>query len=128
LGDLPHQGITSDILGAAFDVHRALGPGFIEKVYEKALIHELQDRGLNVRSQVDVPIYYRGVAVHSHRLDLLVESLVVVEIKAIDALADIHDAILLSYLKATNLEVGLLLNFATMSLTYRRRVRSSRIP
>lgn len=101
VGMVPHEELTREIIGASFAVHGALGPGFVEKVYEKALIHELRKRHLQVDSQVDVPIYYEGVEVHTHRLDLLVERVVVVETKAVSALSDVHSAILISYLKAT---------------------------
>lgn len=122
MAKVPHEALTGSIIGAAFTVHGKLGPGFVEKVYEKALIHELRTRGLRVESQVDVPIFYQGVEIHLHRLDLLVENLVVVETKAVAALTDVHSAILISYLKATTKEVGLLLNFGRPSLEHKRRV------
>ncbi|HLO02442.1 MAG TPA: GxxExxY protein [Symbiobacteriaceae bacterium] len=122
--NLTHQGLTGEILNAAFAVHSSLGPGFVEKAYEKALIAELRDRGLQVSSQIEVPILYKGVEVHTHRLDLLVENAVIVELKAVESLSEVHEAVLISYLKAAHVGVGLLLNFASQKLTWKRRVLS----
>jgi GxxExxY protein len=123
MGELLHQKITQRILGAAFKVHSTLGPGFLETVYEEALAHELQSRGINCSRQIEIPIHYDGVMVGKHRLDLSVEESVIVERKAIKELAEIHTAIMISYLTATNLSVGLLLNFAKTKLDFKRIVR-----
>lgn len=123
MGNLVHGEITQEVLGAAFDVHGALGPGFIESIYEAAMERELLLRGLTVGRQVNVPIFYKGVAVATHRLDLLVEGKVVVELKAVDDLADIHTAVAMSYLKASNLRVAMVINFSKPSLQYKRVVR-----
>jgi len=117
---LAHEELTGRIIACAIEVHKALGPGFLESVYEAALVVELKRAALKVESQRPLPIYYREVLVGEHRLDLLVEDKIVVELKAISELEDIHFAIVRSYLKAAGLEHGLLLNFATMPLTVKR--------
>jgi len=104
--------VSGTIIDCALKVHTALGPGILESVYETCLAHELRKAGLKVRTQVPVPVIYDGLKLESGlRLDLLVEEIVIVEIKAIEALAPIHTAQLLSYLKLMNLQLGLLLNF-----------------
>jgi GxxExxY protein len=124
------ENLTGQIIGGAIAVHRELGPGFLESVYEEALCIELTGLGVKFRRQVCVPIHYRGKQVGEHRLDLLVEELAVVELKAISALEDIHFATVRSYLKATDRQHGLLLNFAAIILTIKRvsRERSARAP
>ena len=117
---LVHEEFTGRIIACAIEVHKALGPGFLESIYEAALMVELRHAGLRVEQQKPLPIYYRKVLVGEHRLDLLVEDLIIVELKAISALEDIHFAVVRSYLKAIGLEHGLLLNFATMPLTVKR--------
>ena len=103
--------LTERIIGAAITVHRTLGPGFLESIYEAALCVELRTEGIVFQSQVRVPIIYRGVTVGVHRLDLLIEGCLVVELKAVKAVENIHFAIVKSYLKATGKEHALLLNF-----------------
>ncbi|MDF2627887.1 MAG: hypothetical protein K0R39_1718 [Symbiobacteriaceae bacterium] len=120
MSELVHGQLTEKILGAAFEVHRSLGPGFLESVYEEAMAVELEQCQIPFERQVEVPVCYKGVHVGAHRLDLIISGLVVVELKAVKELADIHTAITLSYLKATKLSVALLLNFATPSLEYKR--------
>lgn len=94
------------------DVHRALGPGLLESVYESCLDYELTDRGLNVQRQVGLPVRYKAIELEAgYRVDLLVERQVIVEIKSIDQIAPIHKAQLLTYLRLSNLRVGLLINF-----------------
>ena len=109
--------VTGDIIGSAIEVHRALGPGLLESAYESCLVFELVQRGLKVEQQKPLPVVYRGVQLDcGYRLDLLVESTVIVEVKAIDRLAPIHRAQLLSYLKLSGCEVGLLINFNVQTL------------
>ena len=115
--------ITHRIIGAAIRVHRALGPGFLESVYEEALAVEFALTGIQFIKQKTVPLFYKDHQIGEHRLDFLVEGRVVVELKAVRAIEDIHFAIGRSYLKATNLHDGLLLNFATMPLTIKRFCR-----
>jgi GxxExxY protein len=120
MNKLAHEELTGRIIACAIEVHKALGPGFLESVYEAAMVVELKRAGLKVESQKPLRIFYREVLVGEHRLDLLVEDIIIVELKAISELEDIHFAIVRSYLKAAGLEHGLLLNFATMPLTVKR--------
>jgi len=104
--------ITDAIIGAAIEVHRALGPGLLESAYEACLSFELVERGLKAEQQKALPVVYREVRLDcGYRLDLLVENVVVVEIKAVDVLMPVHTAQLLSYLKLSRCPVGLLINF-----------------
>jgi GxxExxY protein len=104
--------ITESIIGAAIEVHRALGPGLLESAYETCLVFELVERGLQVEQQKPLPVIYREVKLDcGYRLDLLVEESVIVEVKAVDRLAPIHQAQLLSYLRLSGCKVGLLINF-----------------
>jgi GxxExxY protein len=112
--------LTEKIIGAAIAVHRELGPGFIESVYERALVVELEHIGLDVQRQHRVPVFYRGVKVGRHRLDLFVESTIIVELKTIEAFKDRHFAIVRSYLKAAGRQHGLLMNFADTTLQVKR--------
>jgi GxxExxY protein len=99
------------VIGAAIEVHRWLGPGYLEAVYEEALVLELGLRKLAVRRQVVVPIFYKDQLISESHLDLLIEDELVVELKSVESLARIHGAQLLSYLRATDLQLGLLMNF-----------------
>ena len=120
MNKLAHEELTGRIIACAIEVHKALGPGFLESIYELAMVVELKRAGLHVVQQKTLPVFYREVLVGEHRLDLLVEDKIIVELKAISRLEDIHFAIVRSYLKAVGLEHGLLLNFATMPLTVKR--------
>jgi len=117
---LPHKQLTDRIIAAAIEVHRALGPGFLESIYENALALELEASGLRFERQRNVPIRYRQQLVGEHRVDLLVEDMIVVELKAVSGLEPIFFATVRSYLKALDLEAGLLLNFAATPLTVKR--------
>lgn len=104
--------ITEAIIGAAIEVHRALGPGLLESAYEACLVFELTERGFQVEQQKALPILYKGMRVDAgYRLDLLVNDTVIVEIKAVDKLAPIHSAQLMSYLRLSEKKIGLLINF-----------------
>ena len=103
---------TGEILNAAMAVHSALGPGLLESAYEGCLVHELKKRGMPVASQVVLPVVYDGMKIDvGYRIDLMVADMVIVEIKAVDSLAPIHIAQVLTYLKLSGLKAGLLLNF-----------------
>lgn len=107
-----HARLTDTILGAALEVHRALGPGLLESAYEACLVWELESKGLRVERQVAVPVVYKGVRLElGYRVDLLVENAVIVELKAVKALEPIHTAQILTYLRLSGVRVGLLLNF-----------------
>jgi GxxExxY protein len=104
--------ITGDIIGAAIEVHRALGPGLLESAYEACLAYELVQQGLKVEQQKPIPVVYKEIRLDcGYRLDLLVENEVIVEVKSVDELAPIHSAQLLSYLRLSGCKVGLLINF-----------------
>jgi len=104
--------VSGQIVDAAIAVHSELGPGLLESVYEIVLAHELKGRGLQVQRQVVVPIEYRGLRFEEgYRLDLLVENLVIIEIKSVEELTGVHKKQLLTYLRLTNKSLGLLLNF-----------------
>ena len=103
--------VTYAINGAVFEVNRVLGPGFLEKVYENALLVELRIRGLKAESQVPIRVFYKENAVGEYIADILVEEKVIVELKTVEKLNKIHEAQLLNYLKATDIRVGLLVNF-----------------
>lgn len=117
---LADKEITDRVIGAAIQVHRTLGPGFLESIYEEALAIEFVHLDIGYERQKPVHIEYRGKPIGEHRLDFLVAGKVIVELKAIQALEDIHFAIVRSYLKATGLQSALLLNFASRPLTMRR--------
>ena len=107
------------IRGAAFKVHSALGPGLLESVYELALSHELTKRGLEVRNQVGIPFVYDEINFNiGFRLDIIVNDKVIIEIKSVETLQDVHHKQLLTYLKLTNKKLGLLINFNIVSLKY----------
>ena len=104
--------ITKQVIGGAIDVHRALGPGLLESVYETCLASELIDRGIRVERQKGLPVTYKEITLESgYRLDLLVNDKVIVEIKAVELLSPLHKSQLLTYLKLSGLRVGLLINF-----------------
>lgn len=104
--------LTRAIIGAAIDVHRELGPGLLESAYEACLAHELAGRGLKVERQKPLPLQYKGIRLDcGYRLDLLVEDLIIVELKVVDKFDPIHQAQVISYLKLSGCPVGLLINF-----------------
>ena len=117
---LEFEELTGKIIGAAIEVHRQLGPGFVESIYENALVYELRKRGLKVEQQLEVPVFYDGIEVGKHRLDLLVEGEIVIDLKAVSELHDVHFAIVKSQLRAAKRKHGLLLNFAKVTLEVKR--------
>jgi GxxExxY protein len=117
---LEHEELTGQIIGAAIAVHEALGPGFLEAIYEEALVVELRLRGIAFTRQHSAAVVYREVEVGIHRLDLFVENLIVVELKAIKAIDRVHFAVVRSYLRAVGRKHGLILNFALAKLQPKR--------
>lgn len=120
--------LSSRIIAAAIEVHRELGPGLLESIYEQCLVQELRDRGLKVDQQITVPVHYKGRPLgQTMRLDMRVEDLIIVEVKAAEALHDAHVAQLLTYLKLTDCRLGLLINFneALLKQGVRRVVNGS---
>ena len=116
--------ITSKILNAGFEVHKTLGAGFLEAVYEEALAHEFRLQSLEFERQKPLDVFYKGVKVKQYIVDFLVEDSVIVELKAIRSYSDVDIAQVLNYLKASNYQVGLLLNFGATSLQYKRLVNT----
>ncbi len=112
--------LTYKINGAVYEVHRTLGEGFLEKVYENALLLELRDQGLKAESQVPVPVFYKNQMVGDYWADLVVEDSVIVELKTVDELSSVHQAQLLNYLRATGKPLGLLVNFKGKKAMIRR--------
>jgi GxxExxY protein len=122
--------ITEKIIGAAIEVHRHLGPGLLESAYEECLCYELNQLGLRFQRQVHLPIRYKGILLEAaHRMDLVVEDAVVVEIKATEQMHSLHSAQLLTYLKSSQKSVGLLINFNVPALKdgIKRVVNSPRL-
>jgi len=111
--EFKHTDVTEKIIGAAYEVHNVLGFGFLEKVYENALAIELKEQGLSVRQQQPVQVFYKGHLVGDYVADLILEDKVIVELKAVKLLDKVHEVQLVNYLKATRIEVGLLLNFGS---------------
>jgi len=121
---LKHKEITEKILGGGFEVHKFLGNGFQEVIYQRALSYEMRKAGLNFAREIEQDIFYKDLEepIGTRRADFIVEGKVLVELKAIIQLEEVHWAQVLNYLKAYKLEVGLLLNFGSKSLTFKRLV------
>jgi len=109
--------LTGKILGCAYTVHSELGPGLFEKVYEECLFYELNEAGLSVEKQVELPVEYKRIEIDAgYRIDLLVEDIVIIELKSVKELLDIHTAQLLTYMKLSGADIGFLMNFNVKSL------------
>ncbi len=115
-----HQEVTEIILGCCFDVSNELGSGFLESVYEKALLQLLREKGLKVIAQAPIAVTFRGQIIGEFFADILVDAKIVIELKAVKKLSPEHLAQVINYLKATGLETGLLVNFGCQKLEYRR--------
>lgn len=122
---LLYEALTDRVIDAAIHVHRELGPGYLESIYEKAFEVALRSREIPYESQVEIEVFFHGELVGFHRLDVVVDNKVVVELKAIKAFEDIHFAQVRSYLKATKLQIGLLLNFNAPTLSIKRIILST---
>ena len=116
--------LTYEIIGAAMEVHSLLGPGFLESIYKNALLHELSLRGIQTQVEEEVCIAYKNRTVGKHRLDIIANGTVIIELKAVPAISDLHIAQSLSYLTATRLELALILNFGGPSLSWKRLIKS----
>ena len=103
--------VANKVIGAALEVHRHLGPGFLESVYEEALAAELKLQNIGLERQKPIGIFYKDILIGEHRVDLLIENMLMVELKAVEKFLPIHKAQLISYLKAASLPLGLLINF-----------------
>jgi GxxExxY protein len=120
LDGMSSRELTYKINGVIFEVHRTLGEGFLEKVYENALLIELRNQGLQAESQVPVPVFYKNHIVGDYLADLVVEDQIIIELKTVDELTAVHQAQLINYLKATGKPLGLLVNFKGKKATIRR--------
>lgn len=121
----PEQSLTGQIIAAAMEVHRALGPGLLESVYQACLVHELQLRNVDFVQQIELPVSYKDVRLDcGYRIDLVVGNRVVVELKSVQEILPVHEAQLLTYMRLTNIHVGLLINFnvAVLKKGIKRRV------
>ena len=124
MNGLKHEETTKEIIGCAFDILNELGSGFLESVYERAMIRALHDKKLPVVSQHPIQVFFRDECVGEFYADLLVDEKVIVELKAIKAIAPAHQAQIINYLNATGVEVGLLINFGNPKLEFKRFTRS----
>ena len=126
MSNLKYVDITQKIIGASFEVHKFLGNGFQEVIYRRALQYEMHQAGLTFQREIEQPIYYKDLpqTIGTRRADFVVEEKVLVELKAVIQLEDVHLAQALNYLKVYKLEVGLLINFGSKSLTFKRLIRS----
>ena len=120
--------LAGEVIGVAMKVHRVLGPGFLEAVYANALSHELKAQGMGFVREQPLTVTYNGVVVGSYLADFVLGDALIIEVKAISVLAKAHEAQLVSYLTATGIDTGLLLNFGATSLEFRRRQRTFHPP
>ena len=120
---MEHGELTQTIIGCAMTVHRTLGPGFLESVYQNALAHELRKSGLAVECEKSIRVLYDGVPVGMFVADMIVENQVLIENKAVQAIVSGHELQLVNYLTATGLDIGLLLNFGSSRLQVKRKTR-----
>ena len=127
MSSLKYADITQKIIGASFEVHKFLGNGFQEVIYQRALAHEMRGARLEFAREIEQHIYYKNLPepIGTRRADFVVENKILVEIKAVIQLEDVHLAQALNYLKAYRLEVGLLINFGSKSLTFKRLIMSN---
>jgi len=117
---LKYDDITRKVIGSAMQVHTILGNGFQEVIYQRALEIEMAEQGLSCGREVEMPIFYKGQHIGTRRVDFFVEGVIMVELKAIIQLEDVHLAQTINYLEAYNIEIGLLINFGSKSLTFKR--------
>lgn len=122
--ELKYSEITSKIIGAAIEVHKILGNGFQEVIYQRALELEFREKGIDFVREFEMPVYYKDEQIGTRRVDFLVADIISVELKAILKLEDVHFAQAINYLEAYNLEIGLLINFGSKSLEFKRLYNS----
>lgn len=121
-GEIIYRDLSYQIMQAVFEVHNTLGPGFVESVYEEALAHEFDLRHIPFERQKEITVYYKQHVVGRHRLDLVVEDKIILELKAVSTLTDVFKQQVLSYLKTTGLKLAILINFGTTRVEYTRIV------
>ena len=122
-GELIHKELVYKIVGCAMEVHRELGYGFLEKVYENAMMVLLEKQGIEAKQQFPIPVHFSGKIIGEYFADIMVEDKVIVELKTVERVANIHYAQLLNYLKATGIKLGLLVSFGPKKLEYKRIVK-----
>ena len=122
--DYKYKDITGNIIGASMQVHKTLGNGFQEVIYQRALEIEMPNYNLNFKREFVMPIFYRSIQIGTRRVDFLVEDIISVELKAVIKLEDVHLAQAINYLEAYNIEVGLLINFGSKSLEFKRLINA----
>ena len=120
LDNLLYRDLTHEIIGASMEVHKELGPGFSESIYHNALLLEFKLRGIKIETEKKIEVSHKGEIVGEYFIDLLADEKVILELKAVDVLTSIHEAQIISYLKALNCKIGLLINFGQKSLEYKR--------
>lgn len=124
--EILYKELSFAVVGAAMEVHKTLGPGFLEVVYRKALIYELALRGIKVAEEKPIPVYYKGQHLGDYQIDLLVDDKIILELKAVSTLTKGHEAQAIHYLTATELKLAILLNFGSGSLQQKRLVKYDR--
>ncbi len=122
MADVVYKELSYEIMTAVFEVHNILGAGFLEKVYERALLQELTLRGLRVEAQKQIRVFYKDMDIGAYVADLVINGKILLELKAVESLSNLHKAQVLNYLKATGLKLGLLINFGKERVEYKRLV------
>ena len=120
--EIIYKDLSYEIIGVAMEVHRELGNGFLEKVYENALMVLLNERGIKAEQQKEIKVYFRGAIIGNYIADILIEDSIIVEFKTVERIVDIHRAQVMNYLKATRLKLAMIINFKNKSLEYERIV------
>lgn len=122
MSDIIYEELSLQLMSAVFEVHNLLGPGFLEKVYENALLKEFNIRSIAVEAQKEIAVSYKGSNVGCYCADILVDGRIIVELKAVERLSPLHEAQLLNYLKATEVKLGYLINMGSKSVEYKRLI------
>jgi len=122
MSDVIYEELSFQVMSAVFEVHNVLGSGFLEKVYENALVQEFSIRGIAVEAQKEIAVSYKGSSVGCYCADILVDGKIIIELKAVERLSHLHEAQLLNYLKATGIKLGYLINMGGKSVEYKRFV------
>ena len=120
--EIIYKDLSYEIIGVAMEAHRELGNGFLEKVYENALMVLLNERGIKAEQQKEIKVYFRGAIIGNYIADILIEDSIIVELKTVERIVDIHRAQVMNYLKATRLKLAMIINFKNKSLEYERIV------
>ncbi|MFH1201734.1 MAG: GxxExxY protein [Candidatus Omnitrophota bacterium] len=116
--------LSKKIIGLTIEVHKNLGPGFVEKIYQKALVYELKKNGINFVEEANIGVHYKNLELGYQRIDFMIENEVMIELKSVSEINEIHEAQMISYLKTTNKRLGLILNFAKKRLDIKRIVNN----